>query len=549
VNAISSASSFVVQTATRQKHELALAVLLLAEILYLTVTLDTQPLMRVPSRWATAVGWAPQLLRLTVAIAALTALLGGRRLLTALINPGQAVTTDMRLRAIGIHAVALFTFASVSRALFGAGPSIEAHPGLWAAAWGISGGVTILSWALALFPADHWRDVASAYRTRIAAGAAAGTLVWAGALLSESLWTRLAGYTFTLVSAALGLVYADVVSRPDDLIVGTSRFRVAIAPGCSGYEGIGLILAFLGVYLYAFRRDLRLPAALVLLPIGALAIWLLNAARIVALVAIGTEGWRDVALGGFHSQAGWITFNALSLTFVAIINRGGYFLKTPRGFVTPATREADATTAFLGPFVALLGVAMVTAAFSAGFDYLYPLRLLAVGAVLWSCRAVYRHVAWRGSPASIAIGAATFVIWMAMLPADLAGKESWPVALQGMSAGSATLWLALRVIGYAMVTPLVEELAFRGYVMRRLLRADVDRVPLGAFSWVSFIGSSLLFGAFHGQLWLQGTIAGMVFAGALYRRRSLGDAVLAHATTNGLIACYVFVTGHWSVWS
>jgi CAAX prenyl protease-like protein len=138
---------------------------------------------------------------------------------------------------------------------------------------------------------------------------------------------------------------------------------------------------------------------------------------------------------------------------------------------------------------------------------------------------------------------------MAMLPDNLSAKDSWPTALQGMSSAGAALWLTVRVIGYVLVTPLAEELAFRGHVTRRLIGADIERVPVGVFSWLSFLASSLLFGVFHGQLWLQGTLAGMAFAAALYRRRSLGDAVLAHATTNGLIACYVFVTGHWSVWS
>ncbi len=547
MNAIGSASTFVVQTATRQKNELALVVLLLAEILYLTITLDTQPLARIPTIWATLIGWAPQYLRLAISITALTSLLGGRRLIAAMVVPRENVTAETRLRWLAVHALTLFTFAAVSRVLFAAGPGVVAHPGPWAVAWGVSASVTIGSWGLAVFPVRHWREVAISFRTPIALGTIAGTAVWAGGLISEGLWTRLAGYTFTLVGTTLRLFYADVVSRPDKLIVGTSRFRVFIAPTCSGYEGVGLILVFLGVYLFAFRKDLRFPAALVLLPIGAVAIWLLNAARIVALIAIGTAGWREVALGGFHSQAGWIVFNAVCLTFVTVINRGGYFMK-----VSPArgiSGEADSTTAYLGPFVGLLAVAMVTGAFSAGFDYLYPLRLVAVAAVLWGCRGVYRTVEWRGSLVSVAIGAVTFVVWMVMLPADVAGKDGWPAALEDMSSAGAALWLAVRVVGYVLVTPLAEELAFRGYVTRRLISADIDRVPMGAFRWPSFLVSSLLFGAFHGHLWLQGTIAGMVFAGALYRRRSLGDAVWAHATTNGLIACYVFVTGHWSVWS
>jgi CAAX prenyl protease-like protein len=109
--------------------------------------------------------------------------------------------------------------------------------------------------------------------------------------------------------------------------------------------------------------------------------------------------------------------------------------------------------------------------------------------------------------------------------------------------------LLIRVVGYVVTVPLVEELAFRGYLTRRVIQADFQKLPVGIFSWSSFFISSALFGALHGGLWLAGTIAGMSFALALYRRRSFGDAVQAHATTNGLIALYVFATGRWSVWS
>ena len=53
---------------------------------------------------------------------------------------------------------------------------------------------------------------------------------------------------------------------------------------CSGYEGIGLIWAFLTAYLVLFRRRLRFPRALLLFPIGTLVMWLANGVRIAALV-------------------------------------------------------------------------------------------------------------------------------------------------------------------------------------------------------------------------------------------------------------------------
>jgi CAAX prenyl protease-like protein len=100
-----------------------------------------------------------------------------------------------------------------------------------------------------------------------------------------------------------------------------------------------------------------------------------------------------------------------------------------------------------------------------------------------------------------------------------------------------------------ITVPIAEELVFRGFIPRRISSVDFHTLPLGVFTWSSFLISSALFGAFHGKLWIAGVIAGMSFAVALYRRGSLGDAVQAHATTNGLIALYAFTTGQWSVWS
>ena len=547
MTSIAATPSLLVAAAARQRREFALVALLIGEILYLTVTFDTQSLERIPSAWTRFLGWSPQYLRIGISVTVLTLLLGGRRFIAA-VTRYEGRHQSAPLLPLAVHAGAFVGLIWVSGILFAAGSAVAAHPGRWTAAWCLSGAVLIGSWALAVFPADHWRAIVVEHRRVIGWGIAAGLMTWASGFLTEGAWTVLARYTFGVVTWMLRAIYPDVVSQPDLLRVGTSTFRVVIAPACSGYKGVGLILTFLGIYLFLFRKELRFPGALVLLPIGAVAIWILNAVRIVALIVIGSSGWREVALGGFHSQTGWLVFNAVGLTFVAAISRGGYFTSPSRQpTVATASEGIDSTTAFLGPFVAMLAAAMVTRAFAAGLDWLYPVRIAVAAFVIWRCWPAYANLRWSGSFGALAIGIATFVVWMAMLPGDLTGREAWPAALQSSSWGTA--WLVWRVIGYVAVAPLAEELAFRGYATRRLIRADIDRVPVGAFSWLSFVGSSLLFGALHGRLWFAGTVAGLAFACALYRRRSFGDAVLAHATTNGLIACYVLATGRWSVWS
>jgi exosortase/archaeosortase family protein len=181
-------------------------------------------------------------------------------------------------------------------------------------------------------------------------------------------------------------------------------------------------------YLWLFRHRLRFPNALVLRPVGTAIIWLANAVRIAAPVAIGPAGWQAVAEGGFHSQAGWPAFNAVAL--------GLMFVSDRIGFIRAAGSAADsATPAEVGPAAA--------------------------------------HT----NPA-----------------------------------------------------------AYRGYLTPRLQAAAFAEVPLGRFSWPSFFSSSVLVGALHGRSWLPGIQADLLFARALYRRGLRGDAVIAHATANGLIA-------------
>jgi exosortase E/protease (VPEID-CTERM system) len=312
---------------------------------------------------------------------------------------------------------------------------------------------------------------------------------------------------------------------------------------------VGLVLAFLSIYLWLFRKDLKFPNAFVLLPVGAVAIWILNAFRIAALVMIGSSGWPDIAQGGFHSQAGWLSFNAVSLGLLVITMRGGYFMKSK--IAAPVLNVGpDPTTAYLLPFLAIVGTAMLTGAFSAGFQWLYPVRVIVAGAVLWIFRKEYGDLKWKWSWQAVAIGSIVSLLWIFFLPAEAANdKPAWPSALQSVSVYSAAAWIVFRIIGYVVVVPLAEELAFRGFLARRIMRADFHNVPIGTFSWFTFLLSSLLFGIFHGKLWLAGTGAGMLFALALYRRRSLGDAVQSHATTNALLAVYAVVTGNWSAWS
>jgi CAAX prenyl protease-like protein len=118
----------------------------------------------------------------------------------------------------------------------------------------------------------------------------------------------------------------------------------------------------------------------------------------------------------------------------------------------------------------------------------------------------------------------------------------------GATAPLKTAWIALRVFGAVVTAPMAEELAFRGFLLRRLESEDFHVVAPGTVSWIAILLSSAAFGALHGERWIAGTIAGAIYALAYLRRGSIGDAVAAHATTNALISAAVILAGQWQLW-
>jgi len=88
-----------------------------------------------------------------------------------------------------------------------------------------------------------------------------------------------------------------------------------------------------------------------------------------------------------------------------------------------------------------------------------------------------------------------------------------------------------------IAVPLAEELAFRGYLLRRIVSADFTEVSPAKFGLASFLISSLAFGALQSN-WIAGAVAGMLYAYAQYRRGRVEDAFLAHAVASLLAAVY-----------
>jgi exosortase E/protease (VPEID-CTERM system) len=415
------------------------------------------------------------------------------------------------------------------------------------AAWIASGFSTLLFWALALLPFENWRRLIGQSRLGVVVGTLVGVAAWGAGLLAREQWQPLSRATFWLVHQMLSLVCSDAICRPDEMVVGTPSFAVEIARQCSGYEGMGLMAVLIAVFLWVLRRDLRFPRSLLLVPLGIAVIWLSNALRIVALLILGTMGCEKLAAGAFHSLAGWLLFLAIGLVLMALARRTPYFSSVPR---CEATKVCVLDRAYLLPALAIIATAMVTGAFANGFDQYYPARIIAAALIMVAYRRSYAELRLLWSWEAVTIGCGIFAVWIALEPydPDSMGGRAIRYGLSSLSSVGAAFWLVFRVAGSVVIIPLAEELAFRGYLSRRLISAEFESVPPGRFTAWSFLISSLLFGFLHGRF-IAGTLAGMALAAAYRRRGELTDAVVAHGVANALIAAAVLLEGAWSLWT
>ena len=198
----------------------------------------------------------------------------------------------------------------------------------------------------------------------------------------------------------------------------------------------------------------------------------------------------------------------------------------------------------------ILLIAMLTRIVGGGFDFLYPLRVIGAGVVLWLYRdrlaEFRRDISWF----AVMLGGVVFIVWVVLQPQSNVAAEDHAFATQlgSLSAPIASLWLAIRLIGAVVTVPIAEELAFRGYLLRKLVSVNFERVDFRHFTMLSFVLSSALFGILH-QQWIAGVIAGMLFAVAMYRRGALFDAIIAHSAANAMLSAYVLASHRWSLWN
>jgi len=214
------------------------------------------------------------------------------------------------------------------------------------------------------------------------------------------------------------------------------------------------------------------------------------------------------------------------------------------------------------PFVLYLLGTVAAAQWPEGYPLAYAAVVVVVGAIAWrelrGRRIVVPH---RRIGPAVLVGLIGIAGWIGLSalrleqqiaaslpewlrPAERAGfnpfeELSHPLAVWG--------FLAVRLIGLAVLVPVAEELFWRGFLLRWLVSAEWREVPLGRYTPWSFFAVTLLFTLAHPE-WLAAALYCALLNGLIIWKKNLWDCIVAHSVSNLVLGIYVLSTGAWWLW-
>jgi CAAX prenyl protease-like protein len=183
--------------------------------------------------------------------------------------------------------------------------------------------------------------------------------------------------------------------------------------------------------------------------------------------------------------------------------------------------------------------------------WIFPLQTVLCSALLvWFWKTYEWGAKWHVITA-VLTGLVVLALWIS--PQWLLGAEERTDGFNpGLFAGSAALYwgtLILRFIRLVVIVPLLEEIFWRGFLLRYLIKEDFTKVSFGTFSWFSFGVVTVMFGLAHfGPDFIPALLTGAIYNLLAVKTRSLACCVLAHAVTNLGLGLYIMQTGQWGFW-
>ena len=208
-------------------------------------------------------------------------------------------------------------------------------------------------------------------------------------------------------------------------------------------------------------------------------------------------------------------------------------------------------------FVLLLGVSSALKGRGAALwlvapeFWVYPLQTLLCATVLVYFRREYEFRPLRRPIFALLVALLVFFLWIA--PQQFLGFPPRVIGFNPdiFSGEPSLFWstLVLRFIRLVIVVPFVEEIFWRGFLLRYLISEKFEAVPFGTFSWFSFAVVTVAFCCSHSLPdWPAALITGALYNSVAYRTKSLGSCILAHSLTNLSLGLWIVAMKQWGFW-
>src|SRR5690349_16664552 len=183
--------------------------------------------------------------------------------------------------------------------------------------------------------------------------------------------------------------------------------------------------------------------------------------------------------------------------------------------------------------------------------WIYPLQTFLCAALLYFFGGQYEFHRLRQPGFAVAVALVVFLLWIA--PQQFL---HFPPRRGGFNpeiflTNPVLYWttLLLRLLRLVVVVPLVEEIFWRGFLLRFLISEKFELVPFGSFSWLSFSVVSIAFAFSHARPdWPAAFLTGALYNFVAYRTLSLVSCLLSHALTNLGLGLWILASRQWGYW-
>ena len=231
-------------------------------------------------------------------------------------------------------------------------------------------------------------------------------------------------------------------------------------------------------------------------------------------------------------------------------------------------RQPFATSPLLvrvAPFFLFLTLTFGQGQFGEASRYWFYLAKTLAGVwLICEMRPFVLEMRWAMSWEAVVVGIGVFAVWVG-ISGDWTTQDSLWIKLglshspatppkmwnpgEQFGAGSALAWLMVgtRILGSTFVVPPLEEVFYRSFLYRYIVKSDFLSIPPGHFDLRAFLVVGVVFGVSHFE-WLPGILCAFAYQWLVVRKGRLGDAITAHAITNFLLALWVIFRPAYYFW-